>query len=577
MRRRKEGKESIILLLAFLLLVVIGFYASFFQKNITGGQVRARKLPICGNGVKEGNEQCDFTGYGTTCGCLTCSSTCQCQAGVCTDDAQCAVDEYCTDPPDCTCQLTQVCGNNKKEGTEECDGTDDQACPGLCQTDCTCSQSDYYIDPVNGKDTNDGRSPNTPFKTIQKGFDVAQPGETIHLADGMYWQDVVTRRNGLPLAPITITGSLNAIIEGAGGGRVFQVFHDYIILDGFTFDGFFGTDTNDPASYRNKLLYITFDPNDPLGIQTGIKVLHVTFRNAGGECLRIRSFAQYNELAYNYFTRCGAFDFDDNGNFRDPGHKNGEAVYMGTSSNQWDDTSKNPCGCPDQTSYNSVHDNTFVSRGNECVDIKEGAVGNIVEYNDCSQQRDPESGGFDARGDENIFRDNVVYDNLGVGVRLGGHVVNGVQYGVNNNVYFNTIRDNANGGIKFQAIPQLFICGNTMSNNVGGDSVGTYGDQFDPTGICPPLTPPLNLVATTVSSSEIDLIWGASVGIGPVTYSVYRALFSSGPFNKIASGILQLSYQDTGLTDQTTYHYEVNGNNRQGETAPSNIASVTTG
>ncbi len=32
-----------------------------------------------------------------------------------------------------------VCGNNIREETEQCDGTDDSACPDLCQQDCTCS------------------------------------------------------------------------------------------------------------------------------------------------------------------------------------------------------------------------------------------------------------------------------------------------------------------------------------------------------------------------------------------------------------------------------------------------------
>jgi hypothetical protein len=31
-----------------------------------------------------------------------------------------------------------TCGNNSREGSEECDGTDDAACSGSCATDCTC-------------------------------------------------------------------------------------------------------------------------------------------------------------------------------------------------------------------------------------------------------------------------------------------------------------------------------------------------------------------------------------------------------------------------------------------------------
>ncbi len=35
-------------------------------------------------------------------------------------------------------EVGAVCGNNIVEFGEECDGTDDSACPGLCQPDCTC-------------------------------------------------------------------------------------------------------------------------------------------------------------------------------------------------------------------------------------------------------------------------------------------------------------------------------------------------------------------------------------------------------------------------------------------------------
>lgn len=31
-----------------------------------------------------------------------------------------------------------TCGDNTREGTEDCDGTDDAACPGSCNADCTC-------------------------------------------------------------------------------------------------------------------------------------------------------------------------------------------------------------------------------------------------------------------------------------------------------------------------------------------------------------------------------------------------------------------------------------------------------
>ena len=62
------------------------------------------------------------------------------------------------------------------------------------------------------------------------------------------------------------------------------------------------------------------------------------------------------------------------------------------------------CTGPDGCNYNLVKGNKLTPRGNECVDIKEGASFNVVEYNDCSDQRDEESGCYDSRGNENTFR-----------------------------------------------------------------------------------------------------------------------------------------------------------------------------
>ncbi len=70
----------------------------------------------CGNNIKESGEDCDGT-----------------------DDAACP--GKCRS--DCTCSLITgvgVCGNNIKESGEECDGLDDFNCPGKCLDDkCICS------------------------------------------------------------------------------------------------------------------------------------------------------------------------------------------------------------------------------------------------------------------------------------------------------------------------------------------------------------------------------------------------------------------------------------------------------
>lgn len=57
----------------------------------------------------------------------------------CSDPA-CAAGQQCVADPLWTgmCIVATNCGNSTVEGTEQCDGADDAACPGLCQPDCTC-------------------------------------------------------------------------------------------------------------------------------------------------------------------------------------------------------------------------------------------------------------------------------------------------------------------------------------------------------------------------------------------------------------------------------------------------------
>ena len=59
---------------------------------------------------------------------------------------------------------------------------------------------------------------------------------------------------------------------------------------------------------------------------------------------------------------------------------------------------------PDESNYNLVSENIFTPRGNECVDVKEGASFNVVELNQCQEQLDDESGCYDSRGNDNTFR-----------------------------------------------------------------------------------------------------------------------------------------------------------------------------
>ncbi len=329
------------------------------------------------------------------------------------------------------------------------------------------SDKTYFVNPE-GDNEAEGTTEDTPFRTIQKALDLAQPGDIIQLAPGIYRENVVTRRDGLSDGPITITGPKNAVITGIGRKRVVEINHDNIHLDGFTIDGKEGSGEDSPK-FNDKLIYIQGKkPN--IGIR-GVKITNMIITNAGGECIRLRYFVNYAEIAYNAITNCGIYDFIFN-----EGGKNGEAIYIGTAPEQLKD-GKNPTPDVDKSDNNYIHDNRINTQGNECVDIKEGSSGTIVQFNLCTGQKDPNSGGIDVRGNSAIIRYNEIFANAGVGVRLGGDTD---KDGVDNTVSGNIISNNLSGGIKIQRVPQGMICDNVLRENGNGGAVGTYGKQFDP-------------------------------------------------------------------------------------------------
>ena len=93
---------------------------------------------------------------------------------------------------------------------------------------------------------------------------------------------------------------------------------------------------------------------------------------------------------------------------------------------------------------------------------------------------------------------------------------------------------------------------------------------FTATDATPPTTP-TNLIATAISSSQIDLIWSASTdNVAVVGYRIYR-------------GGIQIAitttttYSDTGLTASTTYNYTVSAYDAAGnESGKSSPASAIT-
>ncbi len=89
--------------------------------------------------------------------------------------------------------------------------------------------------------------------------------------------------------------------------------------------------------------------------------------------------------------------------------------------------------------------------------------------------------------------------------------------------------------------------------------------------VTPPAAPaaPSALVATVVSSTQINLSWSPS-STASVTYTVYSGSTA------MASGLAATSYSATGLTPSTAYTFTVVAVSSAGSSSPSNAASATT-
>jgi predicted phage tail protein len=113
--------------------------------------------------------------------------------------------------------------------------------------------------------------------------------------------------------------------------------------------------------------------------------------------------------------------------------------------------------------------------------------------------------------------------------------------------------------------------------NAAGDSA--YSNTATAVTQATPAVPnaPSNLIATTISRSQINLAWTDNSG-NETGFKIERCKGSTCTnFTQIATvGAGVTSYSNTGLTRNTTYRYRVRAYNASGNSAYSNIAAATT-
>ncbi len=104
--------------------------------------------------------------------------------------------------------------------------------------------ADYYISP-NGSDQNPGTQ-SQPFVTIAHGDGVAQPGDTIHVAPGVYPGDLITQASGTSSAHVRFVSDSKwgAKLVAGSTGMIWYSKGAYVDVIGFEIDGTASTVVN---------------------------------------------------------------------------------------------------------------------------------------------------------------------------------------------------------------------------------------------------------------------------------------------------------------------------------------------
>lgn len=112
----------------------------------------------------------------------------------------------------------------------------------------------------------------------------------------------------------------------------------------------------------------------------------------------------------------------------------------------------------------------------------------------------------------------------------------------------------------------------TASNSVGISSKSSEVSATPAPAATAPSVP--TGLSATGGTGAVSLSWSGSAGTTPITYNIYRGT-SSGGESLLASNLTSTSYTDTGVTNGTTYYYQVTATNSVSTSARSAQVSAT--
>lgn len=306
----------------------------------------------------------------------------------------------------------------------------------------TAHAATYYV-ATNGNDSNAG-SQAQPFKTIQKAVGVVRAGDTVMIGAGRYPAFVLRNINGTSVAPITFKGDPGAIVDrNLSGDNVLRNIEfyggSYITIDGLEL-----TDSDTGPG-----------PTSCIGVENGAGRGGIKFNSssAGGPWAHHLILTNLNIHDLRGTAVIGNLDylqFINNHVYNNGGKGKGWAIlpeaygtYLkgshivirgnvihGHSGNGI--RTGNP---PDEYLYDSIIENNISYNNGGTWSHPRGA------YGSADFSCEPVTGGDGIvlwYGERNIIRNNVIFGNVGYGIRV---------HGTNNTVYNNTVYKNQATGL----------------------------------------------------------------------------------------------------------------------------------
>jgi hypothetical protein len=277
--------------------------------------------------------------------------------------------------------------------------------------------TDYYVDAANGSDANSGTA-DAPFATISQASSLVTAGSTVHVAPGVYAEEIQTTASGTADAPITFVSDTQGgakIVPPTDGvtGDGWRAAGDYITIDGFEIDG---------ANYQagqiwNTGIYLT----GSYDTATNCLVHNIALNDGDGHGAGGIVTDNYDGGVYDNVVGCVVHDVGNN--------QFDHGIYIGTSGDVVNNVVYNIASVGIHLWHNAtnvnIENNTITNcsagilvgggdyyNGFEGPDDYTNVFNNIVYANDYGIEEEGNT------GTHNTYVDNLVYDSTYADYRL---------------------------------------------------------------------------------------------------------------------------------------------------------------